>query len=103
MRPSCTRLLQRDAGDLAADGIEAAHDHHAGRVVDDHIHAGGLFEAADVATLAADDAALHVIRRNRDRADGVVGGLIGGVTLDGLENDLPALVLGFFLGLLGDF
>ena len=54
-------LLQADAGDLAAHRIEAADDHHARRVVDDHVHAGRLLEAADVAPLAADDAALHVV------------------------------------------
>ncbi len=32
----------------------------------------------------------------------MVGGLVGGVTLDRLQNDLPAFVFSFFLRLLGD-
>ena len=94
--------FQRHAGDFPADGVEAADDDYAGRVVDDHIDAGGFFEAADVAALAADHAAFHVVAGNGDRADGVVGGLLGGVTLDRLQDDLAALFLGLFLGLLGD-
>ena len=76
-------------GDLAAHRVEAADDDHdARRVVDDHVHAGRLLEAADVAPLAADDAALHVVAGDRHRADRVVGGLLGGVALDRLEDDL---------------
>ena len=94
--------FEADPRDLAAHGVEAAHDDHAGRVVDDHVHAGRLLEAADVAALAADDAALHVVAGDRHRADRVVARLLGGVALDRLEDDLAALVLRLFLGLLGD-
>ena len=62
--------------------------------------AGRFLEAADVATLAPDDAAFHVVGRDRHRAHGVIGGLLGGVALDGLQDDLSALVLGFLLRLL---
>ena len=68
MRPSAISLFSDMAGDFAADGVEAADDDHAGRVVDDHVDAGGLFEGADVAAFAADDAALHFVAGNIDRA-----------------------------------
>ena len=55
------QLGQRDAGDLAPDGIEAREDHGLGRVVDDQVHAGCLLEGPDVAALAADDPALHLV------------------------------------------
>ena len=55
-------LGQGQAGDLAADRVEAADDDRLGRVVDDQVDARGLLEGADVAALAADDAALHLVR-----------------------------------------
>jgi hypothetical protein len=56
----------------------------------------------DVAALAADDAAFHVVGGDRHRADGVVGRLLGGITLDRLQDDLPALILRLVLSGLGD-
>ena len=102
MRPSCTSRSRLMRAISPADRVEAAHDHHARRVVDDHVHAGRLLEAADVPPLAADHPALHVVAGDGHRADRVVAGLLGGVALDRLEDDLPALLLGLFLGLLGD-
>src|SRR3954447_14235703 len=55
------QLLQGHAGDLAADAVEAGQDHRVRRVVDDEVDAGEVLEGADVAALAADDAALHVV------------------------------------------
>ena len=82
MRPSAISLLSEIAGDFAADRVERADDHHAGRVVDDHVDAGRLFECADVPTFAADDAALHFVAGNVDRAGGGLGRVGGGETLD---------------------
>ena len=76
------QLVQRHAGHLAADRIEAADDHHARRVVDDHVDAGGFFERPDVASFAADDPALHLVAGNVDGAGGRFGGVCGGVALD---------------------
>ena len=55
------QLLQGEPGDLAADRVEAAQQHRLGGVVDDQVDAGDLLEGADVAALAADDPALHVV------------------------------------------
>ena len=57
------QALQREAADLAAHRLEARDDHGVGRVVDDDVHPGRRFERADVAALAADDAALHFVGR----------------------------------------
>ena len=81
------QLLQRDLGDLAANAVEAGHDDHSGRVVDDHIHAGRLLECPDVPPFAADDPALHLVAGNVDRADGDLGGVRGGIALDGRRED----------------
>ena len=59
-------LLERQPRDLAADRIEAGHDDGVGRVVDDDVDAGGELERADVSAFAADDAALHLVVRQRD-------------------------------------
>src|SRR5207248_5528054 len=61
-------LVQRLAGNLAADRIETADDDHAGRVVDDDIDARDLFERADIPPFAADDPAFHFVARNIDGA-----------------------------------
>ena len=52
-----------DAGDLAPDRIERRDQDGLGRVVDDQVDARGLLDGADVASLAADDAALHFVGR----------------------------------------
>src|SRR4051812_13849060 len=93
--------FETDPRDLAANGIEAADDDDAGRVIDDDVNAGRLFEAADVPPLAADHSALHVVAGNRHGADSVIGSLLRCVALNRLQDDLPALFLRFFGGLFG--
>ena len=76
-------VLEGDAGNLATDRVEARELHGLGRVVDDEVHAGHLLESADVAALAADDAALEVIGRNVHRGERDFADVVGGATLDG--------------------
>ena len=66
MRPSATSRSSASARDLAPHRIEAGEDHRLGRVVDDDVDAGDDLERADVAALAADDPALHVVARQVD-------------------------------------
>ena len=82
------QLGQGQLGGLAANVVEGADDDHAGGVVDDDVDAGGLLEGADVAAFPADDAALDVVAGNVDAADGGVGGVLGGVAVDGAGQDL---------------
>ena len=82
------------ARDLAAHRVEAAQDDRLGRVVDDQVDAGRLLERADVAALAADDAALHLVARQVDDADRVLGGVVGGDALHRGQDDVAGLVLG---------
>jgi hypothetical protein len=58
--------LDRFFRDLATVWIEAGENDRAGRVVDDEIDARGELQRADVAALAADDPALHVVAREVD-------------------------------------
>jgi hypothetical protein len=72
-----------------------AEDHGLGCVVDDQVDAGRLLQRPDVATLAADDAALHLVRWKVDHADGVLGRVVGGDSLHGGEDDVASAILGF--------
>ena len=69
------KFLHRQLGDLASDRIEAGNDYRAGRVINHDLDPGQSLESADIATLATDDPALQLIRRqayNRDRCLGCV-------------------------------
>ena len=81
-------LGERDAGDLAPHGVEAGQDHRLRRVVDDEVDAGEVLERADVAALAPDDAALHVVGRQVDDRDGGLGDVLGGGALDAEGEDV---------------
>ncbi len=94
--------LERLDGHGLADLVEARDDDHAGGVINDDVHAGGLLDGADVATLAPDDAALHVVGGNGHGADGALAGVFGGAALDGHERDLAGLLLGLALRVVGD-
>ena len=91
------QLRERNPRDFAAHHVEAADDYDAGRIVDDDVDAGGLFEGADIATFAADDAPLHIVVGDVDSAGGGFRGVGGGVALHGGDHDLA----GFFLADLG--
>src|SRR5690606_41551187 len=63
-------------GYLAAYRVESGNGDSLGRVIDDEVDAGRLLQRANVATFAADDAALHVVIRQRDNADRGFGNVI---------------------------
>src|SRR5439155_9881350 len=92
-------LRQRQARDLAANGVEARQDDRLGGVVDDQVDAGGLLEGPDVAALAADDPALHLVRRQVHDADGVLRRVIRGDPLDRGNDDVAGLLVGLVAGL----
>ncbi len=93
MRPSWISFFEGNLGDLAADAVKARHHNHARRVVHDHIHTGGLLEGPNVAALAADDASLHLVAGNVDRAHGDLGGVGRGIALDCRREDLAGSLL----------
>ncbi len=95
-------LLQGHAGDLAADAVEAGQDHGVRGVVDDEVDAGEVLERADVAALAADDAALHVVGGELDDGDRRLGGVAGGEPLHDDGEDVADAAVGVALGLLLD-
>ena len=86
-----------DTRDLAANLVEA----RLGGVVDDKVNAGERFKGADIASLAADDTALHFVVRNSN--DGYCGFRHGVCCKSGdgkgdvLSRDLVLLVLELLL------
>ncbi len=85
-------------GDLAPVRIEPRQDDRPRRVVDDQVDAGGDFQGADVAALAADDAPLEVVARQVDHRHRRLGGVLGGAALDGFGDELPGALGGRFPG-----
>jgi hypothetical protein len=92
-------LLEREPADLAANRIEARKQHRFGGVVDDDVDPGRGLERADVAALATDDPALHVVGRQRDRGDRRFGRLLGGESLDRESDDATGAPFGFLASL----
>src|SRR5262249_56726855 len=94
--------LERQPCQLAPDRIVARDDDHLGRVVDDQIHAGRRLDGADVPTLAADDATLHVVARQWYHRDGPLRHELPGDALDGDRDDLLGPPVGLLPALLLD-
>src|SRR5436305_2845022 len=94
--------LERQPSDLATDAVESGQNHRTRRVVDDEVDAGEGLERADVASLAADDPALQVVRVERHRGHGRLGGMAAGDTLLLRRQDAARLPVGVTAGRLVD-
>ncbi len=94
------QLVQGQTRDLAAHGIESREDDRLGRVVDDDLDAGRGLQSADVAALAADDAALDLVALDVEHRHGVLDGRLGRHALDRGYYDALGLLRGRELGLL---
>ena len=92
------QLRERDLRDLAANRVEAGEDHGLGGVIDDQVDPGSLLEGPDVAALAADDPALHLVVRKMDDGHGVLRGVVRGHPLHRGEDDVAGLVRGLLAG-----
>ena len=95
--------MERQAGNLAADGIEAGEQDGIRTVVDDDLNAGEGFESPDVASLTTDDAPFNLVIVNVEHAHGVLNGGFGGGALDGLQHNFLGFLLGSHLGVFSDF
>ena len=96
-------LVQREPGDFAANGIESRQNDRLGRVVDDDFDAGSCLQRPDIAALAADDAAFHLVAVDVEYRDRVLYRRLGGHALDRLHDDFLGFLAGGHLGLLHDF
>ncbi len=75
--------LQAAPRDLTPVGVVRRDQHRLGRVVHDEVDAGVQLERPDVAPLAADDAALHVVGRQIDDRHGGLDRVVRSQALDG--------------------
>ena len=96
------QLFQGHPGNLAADGVETGEDDRLRRVVDDQVNAGHGLQRADVAALAADDAALHFLVGQGHHGHGGLGHVVCGHPLDGGGHDLPGPLFALLTGVVFD-
>ena len=101
--PVGDQLFQRDSRNLAANRVKRGDDHGLRRIVDDQIHARRGFQCADVAALAADDAALHVLVRQRHDGNRGLCHVVAGAALNRHRDDVARLLFGLILRGLLDF
>ena len=93
MRPSSISFVERQPRDLAPEAVERREHDGVRRVVDDEVDAGEMLERADVATLAADDAPLHVVGRELDDGHGRLGRVTRGDALQRVGDEVPRTAL----------
>ena len=87
-------LHQGHASDLAAHGIEPGQDNGLGCVIDDQIDTGRLLQGPDVPTFATDDPPLHLVVRQMDNGDRVLGCVVRRDTLHRRDDDVARLFVG---------
>ncbi len=88
------QTLDGHARQFTAHGVETAEHDSLRRIVDEHIDAGRRFKCADIAAFAPDDAALHFLARQRDRATRRRLHVLGGASLDGDGDDAFGFAVG---------
>ncbi len=93
------QALQRDAGNLPADGVKAGEYNRLRRIIDNKINAGRRFKRFNIAPLAANNTPLHLVIGQGDHRYGAVGHMVGCATLYGQANDVAGAFVGFLPGL----
>src|ERR1051326_1662403 len=96
------QFVQRHLGDLATGWIVSRDHDRLVRVIDDEIDAGRRLPRAAVPPLAADDAALDVVARQRHDGHRALGDEISRQPLDRERDDLLAFAHRFLARLLFD-
>ena len=102
MRPSSSSFSSVSFAISPPHAVERRQDHRRRRLVDDEIDARQVLQCADVASLAADDPALHVVRGQRDHRYRRLGRMAGGKPLHRDGEDAPDTPLGISSRLLLD-
>jgi len=91
-------LLQGQTGHLPAHRLKAGHRNGLGGIVDNEIRAGEGLQRTDVAALAADDTALHLVIGQGNHTDGNLSHMVCGAALDGGGHNLPGALVSLVLG-----
>ena len=92
-------LFKAQPCDLASYGIEAGKCDGLGRIVDDKIDPREVFKGPDIASLASDDPALHLVVGQRHDRHGGFAYMIGGAALDSQRDDLARHLVAVLLEL----
>ena len=87
--PVCNKLFQRYARNFTAYRIKAGKCDGFGRVVNDEVNARDCFKRTDITALAADNAAFHLIVRQRNNGNSRFRRMVGCTALNGSGNNLP--------------
>ena len=98
MRPSPISFVSAIRAISRRTGSKPESTTGLGRVVDDQVDAGRLLEGADVAPLAADDPALHLVVRQVHDGHRVLGGVVRGDPLHRGQDDVAGLLGGLLAG-----
>ena len=93
------QLVQGQTCDFAAHGVESRKDDRLGGVVDDDLDARRGLQGADIAALAADDAALDLVALDVEHRHGIFDGRFGRHALDRRDDDAFGLLRGSHFGL----
>ncbi len=96
------KLMEREARDLAAHGVEARKHNGFGCVVDDDLDACRGFEGTDVAAFAADDAAFDLVGVDMEHCHRVFDGGFCRHTLNALDNNAFCFLVGRHLRIVHD-
>ena len=90
-------LFQGQPGDFPADRLKAGDGDGLRRVVDDEVHARQRLDGPDVAALAANDAAFHLVIGQGNHTDGQLSHGVGCAALNGLGHNLACAGLALLL------
>jgi hypothetical protein len=96
------QAFERQPGDLATHSVEARKRHGRRGLVDDDVHAGELLQRADVASVATDDAPLHLVAGKLDEPGRGLARVLGRKALHRDGEDVAGATLGIAGGLLLD-
>ncbi len=94
------KLVQGQAGDLTTHGVKAAEDDGLGRIIHNDLDTRSGLQGADVATLAADDATLHLVAFDVKDSHGILDCRLGCYALNRGYHDALGLLRSRELGLL---
>ncbi len=104
--PIYHQFAQRALGNLAANWIKTGNRHGFGCIVNDHINSRRLFKRTNIATIAPDNAALHLVGGQCYYTHGKLTHLIGSDALNCQSDDITGAAISLelrFLVNLADF
>ena len=92
-------LFNGQTGDFTAYRIKSRNDDGFRRIINDEINARRRFKGADIAALAADDAALHIVIGQIDNGNCRFSHMVSRATLNRQRDDITGFLFALFLGL----